>query len=65
MSGQRCSLTRSRTAPGSTVAEREMGNIARDRGDVAGALQHYTVYLRTDPPDKEQVQAEIDKLQGK
>jgi predicted Zn finger-like uncharacterized protein len=50
---------------GSTVAEREMGNIARDRGDVAGALQHYTVYLRTDPPDKEEVQAEIDKLQGK
>jgi hypothetical protein len=50
---------------GSTVAEREMGNIARDRGDVAGALQHYTVYLRTDPPDREDVQAEIDKLQGK
>jgi cytochrome c-type biogenesis protein CcmH/NrfG len=50
---------------GSTVAEREMGNIARDRGDVAGALQHYTVYLRTDPPDQEAVQAEIDKLQGK
>ncbi len=50
---------------GSTVAEREMGNIARDRGDVAGALQHYTVYLRTDPPDREAVQAEIDKLQGK
>jgi Flp pilus assembly protein TadD len=50
---------------GSTVAEREMGNIARDRGDVAGALQHYTVYLRTDPPDKAEVQAEIDKLQGK
>jgi tetratricopeptide (TPR) repeat protein len=50
---------------GSTVAEREMGNIARDRGDAAGALQHYTVYLRTDPPDREEVQAEIDKLQGK
>ena len=50
---------------GSTVAEREMGNIARDRGDVAGALQHYTVYLRTDPPDRAEVQAEIDKLQGK
>ena len=50
---------------GSTVAEREMGHIARDRGDAAGALQHYTVYLRTDPPDKAEVQAEIDKLQGK
>jgi predicted Zn finger-like uncharacterized protein len=50
---------------GSTVAEREMGNIARDRGDVAGATQHYAVYLRTDPPDREEVQAEIDKLQGK
>jgi predicted Zn finger-like uncharacterized protein len=50
---------------GSTVAEREMGHIARDRGDAAGALQHYTVYLRTDPPDKDAVQAEIDKLQGK
>ena len=50
---------------GSTVAEREMGHIARDRGDAAGALQHYTVYLRTDPPDREDVQAEIDKLQGK
>jgi predicted Zn finger-like uncharacterized protein len=50
---------------GSTVAEREMGNIARDRGDAAGATQHYTVYLRTDPPDRAEVQAEIDKLQGK
>ena len=40
------------------------GHIARDQGDVAGAVGHYRAYLESRPSDAAAIQVEIDKLTG-
>jgi predicted Zn finger-like uncharacterized protein len=53
-------------AAGSGVvsAHRWLGHLARDQGDVAGAMSHYNTYLRTNPPDRDRILVEIARLGG-
>lgn len=45
-------------------ASKWLGHIARDQGDVAGAIGHYNDYLKTSPSDAADIQREIDQLTG-
>ena len=42
----------------------DLGDIAAQRGDAAGAIGHYQSYLATNPRDAQTVQAKIDRLSG-
>lgn len=45
-------------------ASKWLGHIARDQGDVAGAIGHYNIYLKGSPSDAAEIQREIDALTG-
>ena len=45
-------------------ADKWLGHIARDQGDVAGATGHYNDYLKTSPSDAAEIQRELDQLTG-
>lgn len=49
---------------GVAEASKWLGHIARDQGDVAGAIGHYNIYLKTSPSDAAEIQREIDALTG-
>lgn len=49
---------------GYAEASKWLGHIARDLGDVAGAIGHYNAYLKSSPSDAADIQREIDKLTG-
>lgn len=42
----------------------DLGDIAAQRGDAAGAIGYYQSYLATSPRDAQAVQAKIDRLSG-
>tara|TARA_B100001093_G_scaffold265365_1_gene253790 strand:- start:32 stop:424 length:393 start_codon:yes stop_codon:yes gene_type:complete len=42
----------------------DLGDIAAQRGDAAGAIGYYQSYLATNPRDAQTVQAKIDRLSG-
>ena len=49
---------------GYVEAEKWLGHIARDQGDIAGAIGHYNEYLKSSPSDAADIQREIEKLTG-
>jgi predicted Zn finger-like uncharacterized protein len=49
---------------GATEALRLLGDIAYDQGDNSGAMAHYQNYLRSNPPDRAQVELRIEQISG-
>ena len=49
---------------GSRSANKWLGHLSRDEGDVPGAIGYYQTYLKTSPSDAAQIQREIDALKG-
>lgn len=56
--------TAERSGYSNPLVKKLLGHIARDQGDVAGALGYYQQYLSTNPPDRGAIEAEIAKLTG-
>jgi hypothetical protein len=50
---------------GSPEAEKWLGHLARDRGDVAGAVGHYNTYLKSSPRDADEIRGQIEALTGR
>lgn len=63
LSSAKVSLSAARRG-GYAEASKWLGHIARDQGDVAGAIGHYNDYLKGSPSDAAEIRREIETLTG-
>lgn len=61
-SGAKATLSQAKDS-GALRADKYLGHIARDQGDVAGAIARYVSYLQSNPSDAAEINRQIAELQ--